>query len=329
MRVQSVNRQWRWTAAARLSVALIATAICQSAIADEGGVSFWLPGQFGSFAAAPSQPGWSLPLVYYHSWGNESASATFPRGSRITAGADARADLLFVLPTYVFAHPVAGGQASVGMGAAVGKVKVGIDATLTGPNGGQLSGSENDSRSGVSDLYPTASLKWNHGVHNFMAYAMGGVPVGAYDEDRLANIGTNHWSIDTGGGYTWLDEKKGHELSAVLGFTYSFENPDTDYKNGVSAHLDWAVSQFFSPTFHAGLVGYFYRQLTGDSGDGATLGDFKSRVSAIGPQAGWFIKVGKQKWYANLKGYYEFDAKNRPEGWNVWATLAIPLSTAK
>ena len=29
--------------------------------------------------------------------------------------------------------------------------------------------------------------------------------------------------------------------------------------------------------------------------------------------------------YANLKGYYEFDARNRSEGWNVWLTLAIRL----
>ena len=27
--------------------------------------------------------------------------------------------------------------------------------------------------------------------------------------------------------------------------------------------------------------------------------------------------------YLNLKGYYEFDARDRPEGWNVWATLAF------
>lgn len=76
---------------------------------------------------------------------------------------------------------------------------------------------------------------------------------------------------------------------------------------------------------HVGLVGYFYRQLTGDRGGGARLGDFKSRVSAVGPQVGYFFKVGAQQWYANLRGYYEFDASNRPEGWNVWLTLVIPL----
>ena len=57
------------------------------------------------------------------------------------------------------------------------------------------------------------------------------------------------------------------------------------------------------------------------------LGDFKSRVSAIGPQAGYFLPAGGQKRYLNFKGYHEFDAKNRLEGWNVWLTVAIPLGS--
>ena len=46
--------------------------------ADEGGVSFWLPGLFGSLAAVPQQPGWSLATVYYHTsvsaFGNTAAA---------------------------------------------------------------------------------------------------------------------------------------------------------------------------------------------------------------------------------------------------------------
>ena len=57
------------------------------------------------------------------------------------------------------------------------------------------------------------------------------------------------------------------------------------------------------------------------------LGDFKSRVAAIGPQVGYLFKVKDRQWYANLKGYWEFDAQNRPEGWNVWLTVSIPLGS--
>ena len=113
----------------------------------------------------------------------------------------------------------------------------------------------------------------------------------------------------------------------MLGFTYNFENPDTQYKNGISSHLDWGASQFLSEQVHVGLLGYFYKQLTADSGSGAVLGDFKSQVWAIGPQAGYFFKVGERQWYANLKGYYEFDAKYRPQGWNLRLAVAIPLGS--
>jgi len=304
---------------------VLLTAASTMCVADEGGVSFWLPGQYSSFAAVPGDPGWSLPLVYYHSSSDAGADRAFRRGGAITAGLDVTADLLFAIPTYVFSTPVAGGQASVGMAAAMGRVKVETSATLTGPGGGVLTGGQSDTLESVGDLYPSASLKWNRGNHNYMAYTMAGVPVGSYSAGRLANLGTNHWSLDAGAGYTYLDPKKGHELSAVLGFTYNWENPDTDYQNGTSAHLDWAASQFFSEQFHAGLVGYFYQQVSGDSGSGAVLGDFKSRVYAIGPQVGYFLA---NKWYLNLKGYYEFDAANRPEGWNAWLVLAIPLSSA-
>jgi len=74
---------------------------------------------------------------------------------------------------------------------------------------------------------------------------------------------------------------------------------------------------------HLGLVGYIYQQLTGDSGSGATLGDFKSRVVGIGPQVGFIFPVGDLQGYLNLKVYQEFAAEHRPEGWNGWVTFAI------
>ena len=299
--------------------------VSSPAYADEGGVSFWFPGQYGSLAAVPSAPGWSLPLIYFHTTQDAEGSKEFTKGGKVRLGVEDKADVLIAVPTYVFATPVFGGQAVVSVAGAFGRIEVDADATLTGPGGGTLSGSESDSNTGFADLYPSATLRWNHGVHNTMIYLMGGVPVGSYDAGRLANIGTNHWSVDAGGGYTYLNTKTGREFSAVAGLTYNFENPDTDYQNGIDAHLDWGASQFLSEQWHVGLVGYFYYQITGDSGAGAVLGDFKSRVNAIGPQVGYLFKIGGKDAYLNLKGYWEFGAKNRPEGWNAWLTLAIPL----
>ena len=157
---------------------------------------------------------------------------------------------------------------------------------------------------------------------------MGNVPVGAYEAGRLANLGIGHGSIDSGGGYTYFNPATGHEFSAVAGFTYNFENPDTDYKNGVDFHVDLGASQFLSKQFAIGLVGYAYQQVSGDSGSGARLGDFKSRVFGVGPQLTYIFPLGDAQGVLNLKGYKEFAAEHRAEGWNVWLTFAISPAAA-
>jgi hypothetical protein len=295
------------------------------ASADEGGASFWLPGQFASFATTPGDPGWSMPMVYYHTSADASGARDFTVGGNLALGIDVDADLIFLAPAYTWADPVFGGQAAFSLVLAGGRMKVSADAVITGPAGNTINASRSDTVTGGAGLYPLATIKWNDGNGSWLTYARGGVPVGAYEVGRLANLGLNHWSIDVGGGYTYLNTTTGREFSIVGGFTYNFENDDTDYQNGIDSHIDWAVSQFLNEQWHVGLVGYLYYQLTGDSGSGAILGDFKSSVYALGPEAGYFFPVGEKQGYLSLRGYFEFDAKNRVEGWNTWLTLAYPF----
>jgi len=306
-----------------LIAALISSLAPNFAAADEGGVSFWLPGQFASLAATPAQPGWAFAGIYYHTSVDAGGGRAFASGGQIRAGLDARADLVFLNATYVSPNPVFGAQAAFGLTGAFGRMRASIEATLTGPGGGVLSGSRTDTLFGVADLFPMATLKWNRGVHNYMTYLTGNIPVGSYSPSRLANTGIGHAAIDSGVGYTYFDPTKGHEFSVVTGFTHNFENSDTNYQNGIDWHLDWAASQFLSKQTHVGIVGYLYNQLTGDSGAGATLGPIHSRVAGIGPQIGYIFPAGHMQGYLNLKGYYEFAAQHRPEGWNVWVTLAF------
>ena len=303
-------------------VGMLATPPAQ---ADEGGTSSWLPGQFGSLNAAPGDTGWSLPLIYFHASTDAGGDVEFPDDGRITLGLDVTSDLLLFVPTYVFTKPVWGGQATLSMAGVYGRADVSVDATLTGPGGDVLTGSESDSLTAFGDLFPSFSVKWNKGVHNSMVYAMAGVPVGSYEVERLVNLGTNHWSADIGGGYTYMNPDTGREFSATAGITYNFENPDTNYQNGLDAHLDWGLSQFVSEQTHVGLVGYFFYQITGDSGSGAVLGDFKSRVNGVGPQVGHIFEMRGGQAYFNAKGYWEFDSKYRTSGWNGWLTLVIPF----
>ena len=123
--------------------------VARPAAADEGGVSFWLPGQQGSFAAVPGEPGWSLPIIYYHTSSDADASRAFQIGGRTALGVEAKADLFLFAPSYVFADPVAGGQAAVGLTGLFGRMKVDAGATLTGPRGTVLSGSRSDTLDGI------------------------------------------------------------------------------------------------------------------------------------------------------------------------------------
>ena len=307
------------------------------AIADEGGVSFWVPGLFGSLAAAPQQPGWSFTTFFYHTSVKAGADVAFARqvhrgnitvnfNGNLNASLKAPPDLQFFMPSYTFATPVLGAQASFFLMGAYGRNPTSVDATLTGLGGAgfSISGGRTDTTWGWGDLAPLFSLRWNKGVDNFMVYVTGDIPVGAYDPNRLANIGIGHGAIDAGGGYTYFNPQTGREFSAVLGFTYNFENQDTNYKNGVDMHFDWGASQFVTKEWQIGLVGYFYNQVSCDSGSGDRVGCFESRVIGIGPQIGHIFKVGEDhQGYLNLKGYKEFDATHRPDGWNVWATLVI------
>ncbi|HYI27024.1 MAG TPA: phenol degradation protein meta, partial [Bradyrhizobium sp.] len=94
--------------------------------ADQGGSSFWFPGQFASLAAMQQTPGWALTVIHYHSsvaaTGSVAAARQIPTGKLPTTvnvdlnlSLSARADLVALAPSYTFATPVLGGQLIAGM----------------------------------------------------------------------------------------------------------------------------------------------------------------------------------------------------------------------
>src|SRR2546421_4648786 len=104
MTTKSSIRQIGYAAAAAAFV------LCPGiARADESGISFWLPGTFGSLAATPTTPGWSVATVYYHTSVNAGADVAASREIQIgrfnpalnlslNANLIASADLGFLVP---------------------------------------------------------------------------------------------------------------------------------------------------------------------------------------------------------------------------------------
>ena len=311
-------------------------------LADEGGVSFWVPGLYGSLAAVPqAAPGWSGAAIYWHdlvSAGSDVARARefqirgIPANAtaNVNANVQANLNLCFCVATYTFATPVLGAQASVSLMGVYGANSTSLAGSLTGtlttPDGTSSFSrfdSINSSLTAFGDLYPSFTLKWNAGVHNYMTYITGDIPVGAYNSSRLANIGIGHGAIDAGGGYTYFNPQTGHEFSGVLGVTYNFMNNATQYRNGADLHFDWGASQFLSKQVMVGLVGYVYKEIGCDSGSGDHVGCFQSQVFGIGPQIGFLFPVGDMQGYVNVKAYGEFGNENRPAGFNTWVTFSI------
>ena len=306
--------------------------------ADEGGVSFWVPGFFGSLAATPQTPGFSVAFIYYHTSLTAGADVAFARqvsrgnitvpfSANVDINLKARADLGMIAPSYVFTEKILGAQASISVLIPFGRTQADVSGTLTaaiGPIGFTVSGSRSDEVTGFGDAAPMFALRWNHGVDNYLAYVAGNVQIGRYDQNRLANLGLGHQALDVGGGYTYFNPQTGYEFSSVVGLTYNFENTHTNYQNGIDLHWDMGASRFVTKEWQIGVVGYLYQQLSCDSGSGNRVGCFRSRVAGLGPQIGHVFKVSEHhQGYINLKGYKEFAAEHRPEGWNVWVTLAI------
>jgi hypothetical protein len=170
---------------ASTSLALAALAATPNmARADQDGVSFWVPGFFGSLASTPQQPGWSLATIYYHTEVSASGNAALSReitigqfnpaiNASVNAHVSATADLAFFAPSYVFATPFFGGQASATLLAAYGRNDTALNATLSGMLGPipfTRSINPSDTTTGFGDLIPQFAVRWNAGVNNFMTY---------------------------------------------------------------------------------------------------------------------------------------------------------------
>ena len=332
-----LHSQFLLLAAALLALAAL-MATTKVSRADESGVSFWIPGFFGSLAATPQQPGWSMAAINYYTdvsaSGNAAVSKEITIGqfnpainASVNANVRANVDLQMFIPSYVFATPFLGGQASASLLGLYGRNDSSLNATLTGAVGPipftRTLGLQQTTW-GVGDLIPLFAVRWNAGVNNFMTYITGDVPVGLYHSQNLANIGLGHGALDGGAGYTYFDPKSGHEFSAVLGFTGNFENTSTNYTSGVDAHLDWGASQFLTKQVQVGLVGYLYDQISPDRGCAPIICPFELRVAGIGPQFGYVFPISTtMQGYVNLKAYGEFDHSDRPDGWNAWVTFVV------
>jgi hypothetical protein len=72
-----------------------------------------------------------------------------------------------------------------------------------------------------------------------------------------------------------------------------------------------------------GANGFLYEQISGDSGSGATLGDFEGRTAGVGPVVSFVRKIGKTDLAAEVKWLPELNVEKRLKGDTIWFKLGV------
>lgn len=307
-----------------LRIAAVFMLLPGQVMAAEGGIGTYLLGMNGPSAAVTPDPGWYFRNDIFYYSGSIGRGRDLPMNGRFSFGVDGSAFL--AIPTLIYVTPVeiAGGRLGFTASLPVGRKNVDVAYSVQGPRGGTAAGAESDGRNTFGDPKLGAFLGWNQGYWHYQLGSQINVPVGDYDNSRLANISFNRWSLDVIGALTWLNPETGVDLSGTLGMTLNDENPDTKYRTGTELHFEAAAVQHFNRQFDAGVIGYHYEQVSSDSGDGAVSG-FRGRVTALGVTAGYNVMINQRPVAMRVKYLKEFNARNRAEGDALYLTLTVPL----
>lgn len=294
--------------------------------AAESAKGVYLLGFRDGFAGVMPGPGAYFQNDLYIYSGSAGGGITLPIGGAFVADVDATVVADIMTGLYVLPGQVLGGSLAINATVPVGwqKIKAGAQLDLPPPFPPvSLDVSEDDLQ--VGDPLLGVALGWHSGNFHWQLASFVNIPIGSWEEGRLVNMGFNRWAVDVSAAGTWLDLQQGWEASAALGVTFNGENLDTGYETGTELHVEAEASKLFTTGARLGIAGYYYEQLTGDSGNNARLGDFKGRVAAIGPVVGFTIPLADRALTTNLRWYHEFEARNRLEGDAFYFTASIPL----
>ena len=295
--------------------AVLATPVV--AYADEGGTTHVIPGAMATLVDNPPTAAGTILKPMYLNYGG-SASAQIPTAVGLAGNIDANANTFALAAIHTFATTVLGG-AHYTVVAALPYTWLDVSANVQTPVGTVRRTSKVN---GFGDLTVIpAMLAWKSGNWQYNAVLPIYAPTGSYEVGRLGNPGLNYWTFDPVFGVVYSNPKSGFNALLNTGYAMNTENNDTSYKSGDLLHFDGAIQQILpaGPGFMTlGAEGFYFQQMTCDSGSGAVLGCFKGRTAGLGPVLGYILPMGKQALSLELKWLPELDTKNRLDGDYIW-----------
>ncbi|OTG90972.1 SphA family protein [Acinetobacter sp. ANC 3813] len=286
----------------------------QSALAVEGGIGRPITGMQVQplNGLLPIEEGGVLTLssIYYD--GNFERSRTTPLIGKVTAGLDYGVSYNLLNGIFVWKTNEKWSLATT-VAAPVQHTKIGA----------YINNREyEESSTKIGDVM-FSPLMLNYHLNPIM-HALFGVtfyaPTGSYDVDALANAGQNTWTIVPNLAFTTILPKMNGEITANMAYEFYSKNDATQYENGDIFRLDLLGLKRFGELGGDGLgVGAVFgwiEQTTDDKGPLADLmNGFKGKSMGVGPIITYDKKLSKTAGIsASLRGVYEFDVKNRPEG---------------
>ncbi|MBL4733060.1 MAG: transporter [Rhizobiaceae bacterium] len=307
-------------ALAAIAGSLAFSLLASDGVAEEGGSGHYLPGAMSSFIdGIPPEETFIVRLNVLNYKGSFDANKAVPIAGSVAIGVEAESSALGL--SLLWRPPIDLGENwSYAMAVTIPVVETTVSAT--GITKGLRSASRSSTTTGLGDII-LMPLMLNYNVNpelnlNFRiaAYA----PTGSYEVGRLANTGKNFWTIEPTAALMYLG-KNGFEASVFAGIDFNSENTATNYKSGTQAHIDGTIAQHFplmGGLAGIGVSGYYYQQITDDSGSGATLGAFRARSIGFGPAISFIKKVDGIDFLSELKWLHETSTENRLEGDTVF-----------
>lgn len=286
------------------------------AIAEEGGSGHYMQGSISSFMdGAPKLGGVIVRLNYLNYQG--SLTAPLPFSDKPVLNVDAKSNVLAL--TVLWSPRVDHGLEDLHW-AVTATIPV-LNMDISGDVAGFERGGDQTALGDIVfsplmlnyDAYKDIDINFRLNIY---------APTGSYDVDRLVNNGKNFWTVEPIIGFMYFGQENGIEASLFFGADFNWENPDTNYKSGTQIHFDGTLAQhfpFMGGLAGAGVTGYWYDQVTGDSGEGATLGDFKAESAGAGPVISWAEKTGK--YVGELKYLRDFHNEKRLDSDVVWLKI--------
>ncbi len=309
-----------------LALALIVTTAPDSLVlAAEGGVGHYVPGAMADFGDMAPPSGFALLQWYNHYNGSAGDNRQFQFGGLTAAGISATSNAEMLGAVYTSPWGILGGKFSTGV--IIPYVWLDVTGTVTGPRGNSLT--RKDTVNGIGDItFMPFWLSWNSGDFKWGVQLDIYAPTGDFTPGQLANIGLNYWTFEPMVSFSYISKKIGLEISATAGFDFNTKNNATDYLSGNVFHIDTTIAEHL-PLFGYGIIGvganaFYWDQFTGDSGSGAKLGPFETRMIGVGPVLSYISPqfCGGHTIVAEVKWLPQIDTEKTLKGDYIWFKLA-------